>query len=162
LSGRSERRVTTPVATADVALFGVRHHGPGSARALIAALDDLKPELILVEGPPEANHLVTLAASPELVPPVALLAYPAKDAGAAGWASFWPFAVCSPEGQALRWAADHDVPLRFFDLPAAHLFALRVGPEPPDRLHADPLGALANAAGYDDAERWWDDVIEHR
>ncbi len=25
-----------------------------------------------------------------------------------------------------------------------------------------PLGELASAAGYDDAERWWDDVIEHR
>ena len=27
---------------------------------------------------------------------------------------------------------------------------------------ADPLGALAAAAGEPDAERWWDDVIEHR
>src|SRR5262249_57847662 len=26
----------------------------------------------------------------------------------------------------------------------------------------DALGLLAGAAGYDDAERWWDDVIEHR
>lgn len=26
----------------------------------------------------------------------------------------------------------------------------------------DPLGALAAAAGYDDAERWWDDVVESR
>ena len=26
----------------------------------------------------------------------------------------------------------------------------------------DPLGALADAAGYDDAERWWDDLVESR
>ncbi len=26
----------------------------------------------------------------------------------------------------------------------------------------DPLGALAEAAGYDDAERWWDDLVESR
>src|SRR5258708_35227505 len=26
----------------------------------------------------------------------------------------------------------------------------------------DALGLLASAAGYDDAERWWEDVIEHR
>jgi hypothetical protein len=145
----------------DVTLLGVRHHGPGSARALVRALDELKPELILVEGPPEANDLVHLATSPEMAPPVALLAYPAKDAGSGG-ASFWPFAVFSPEWQALVWAHDRNVPLRFFDLPAAHLFALRAQPDGPDRLHSDPLGMLAEAAGYDDAERWWEDVIEHR
>jgi hypothetical protein len=148
--------------TGETSLFGVRHHGPGSARALIAALDEAKPDLILVEGPPEANDLVRFAGSPDLTPPVALLAYPAKGGTSVGSASFWPFAVFSPEWQALRWAADREVPLRFFDLPAANLFALRDGPEAPDRLHSDPLGALAAAAGYDDAERWWDDVIEHR
>ena len=30
------------------------------------------------------------------------------------------------------------------------------------RIVHDPLGALAEAAGYDDAERWWDDVVESR
>jgi hypothetical protein len=154
--------VTIAVTTGETSLFGVRHHGPGSARALIAALDEAKPDLILVEGPPEANDLVRFAGSPDLTPPVALLAYPAKGGTSVGSASFWPFAVFSPEWQALLWAAEREVPLRFFDLPAANLFALRDSPEAPDRLHSDPLGALAAAAGYDDAERWWDDVIEHR
>jgi uncharacterized protein DUF5682 len=26
----------------------------------------------------------------------------------------------------------------------------------------DPIGELATAAGYDDPERWWEDVVEHR
>ncbi len=26
----------------------------------------------------------------------------------------------------------------------------------------DPLAVLAEAAGYDDPERWWEDVVEHR
>src|SRR5690606_31879257 len=26
----------------------------------------------------------------------------------------------------------------------------------------DPIGLLAEAAGYDDPERWWEDVVEHR
>ncbi|MEU5879124.1 DUF5682 family protein [Spirillospora sp. NPDC047279] len=30
------------------------------------------------------------------------------------------------------------------------------------RIRLDPLGWLARVAGYDDAERWWDDVVEHR
>ncbi|MEV0476986.1 DUF5682 family protein, partial [Streptomyces prunicolor] len=36
-------------------------------------------------------------------------------------------------------------------------------PEPsgPD-LRVDPLAVLAETAGYDDPERWWEDVVEHR
>jgi hypothetical protein len=154
----------------EVTLYGIRHHGPGSARALVRALDETKPDLILVEGPPEADPLVALAAGADLVPPVALLAYATKETEGRS-ASFWPFAVFSPEWQAIRWAVDHGVPLRFMDLPAAHSLA-RAGDADTDTgaaaaprdvaLHVDPLGELARAAGYEDAERWWDDVIEHR
>ncbi|HEY1485619.1 MAG TPA: DUF5682 family protein [Micromonosporaceae bacterium] len=143
-----------------VSLFGIRHHGPGSARSLARALAELRPDAILVEGPPEADELVALAKSADLVPPVALLAYPTRQATAS--ASFWPFATFSPEWQAIRYAVDEGVPLRFCDLPAAIMHGLRSQAEPPDRLHGDPIAALAAAAGYDDPERWWDDVIEHR
>ena len=77
-------------------------------------------------------------------------------------ASFWPFAVFSPEWQAIRYAVDNGVPLRFCDLPATHMLAMRASRNHRIALHVDPLGELAEAAGYDDAERWWDDVIEHR
>src|SRR5690606_10451494 len=33
---------------------------------------------------------------------------------------------------------------------------------PVNRVQIDPLGELARAAGYDDAERWWEDAVEHR
>jgi hypothetical protein len=29
-------------------------------------------------------------------------------------------------------------------------------------VRIDPLGVLAETAGYDDPERWWEDVVEHR
>lgn len=41
----------------EVHVLGVRHHGPGSARAVRAALADLKPDAVLIEGPPEADAL---------------------------------------------------------------------------------------------------------
>ena len=56
-------------------LLGVRHHGPGSARAVRAALAELRPDVVLIEGPPEADELVPLAAEAGMEPPVALLAY---------------------------------------------------------------------------------------
>lgn len=242
--------------TSGLHVLGVRHHGPGSARAVRAALEEIKPDAVLIEGPPEADALTSLVG--ELEPPVALLAYladtPKGDEPRAGegWA-FWPFASFSPEWEALRYAVENDVRVRFCDLPAANTLAERVAeaeerrraaeegaraeedsgepgsdgvpgntdvpeaggntgtgsgdedpgtggnttapedtgtagagaaaaaretdgtgaPEAadgtdggevgePERIRLDPLGVLAEAAGYDDAERWWDDVIEQR
>ncbi|MFI6366499.1 DUF5682 family protein [Nocardia sp. NPDC050630] len=134
-------------------VFGIRHHGPGSARSLRAALEQFRPDAILIEGPADADPLVGYVAAEGMSPPVALLAYvpdqPAK-------AAFWPFAVFSPEWQALRYAVEHAVPVRFCDLPATTVLATE--DEPGDRI--DPLAELAAAAGYDDAERWWDAVVE--
>jgi Family of unknown function (DUF5682) len=138
-------------------LLGIRHHGPGSAKAIASVLPDLAPDIVLIEGPPEANSLVELASDPGMEPPVALLAYATDDATKA---AFWPFAVFSPEWQAIRYALQAGVPVRFCDLPAAHQFA--AGKRVPSGITDDPLAVLAEAGGYDDPERWWDDVIEHR
>ncbi|MGW7061441.1 DUF5682 family protein [Streptomyces sp. NPDC054904] len=153
-------------------LLGVRHHGPGSARAVRAALDAARPRAVLIEGPPEGDALLPLAAEPGMRPPVALLAHVADDPGRA---AFWPLAGFSPEWVAIRWAQARDVPVRFIDLPAAQTLAVRdpaawSGQEPDaggdiertGDVRLDPLGALAGAAGYDDPERWWEDVVEHR
>ncbi|WP_063052371.1 DUF5682 family protein [Nocardia arthritidis] len=134
-------------------VFGIRHHGPGSARSLRLALAAFRPDMILIEGPADADPLVGFVAAEGMSPPVALLAY-VPDAPAK--AAFWPYAVFSPEWQALRYAVDNDVPVRFCDLPAT--VTLATEDEPGDRF--DPLAALAEAGGYDDAERWWDAVVE--
>src|SRR5690606_26650735 len=143
-------------AAGEVHVLGVRHHGPGSARAVARALADLRPDCVVIEGPPELDALVAAAASPDLVPPVAALAY-VVDAPAR--AVFYPLASFSPEWVALRWALRAGVPVRFADLPAANALADR---DRRPRADLDPLGMLAAAAGYDDAERWWEDAVEHR
>ncbi|WP_107482208.1 DUF5682 family protein, partial [Streptomyces sp. b94] len=150
---------------------------PGSARAVLAALAAARPAAVLIEGPPEGDALLPLAADPVMRPPVALLAHAVDDPGRA---SFWPMAAFSPEWVALRWALDHGVPVRFIDLPAAHSLAIeapapgagetpRAEEEPPgERAEdevtpaVDPIRVLAETAGYDDPERWWEDVVEHR
>ncbi|MFB7153997.1 DUF5682 family protein, partial [Streptomyces virginiae] len=144
-------------------LLGVRHHGPGSARAVRAALDEARPAAVLIEGPPEGDALLELAADPGMRPPVALLAHAADDPGRA---AFWPLADFSPEWVAIRWAQEAGVPVRFMDLPAAHALAAAGEPDAghvePDAVRLDPLAVLAETAGYDDPERWWEDVVEHR
>ncbi|MFK0254233.1 DUF5682 family protein [Streptomyces sp. NPDC090445] len=153
-------------------LLGVRHHGPGSARAVRAALDAARPAAVLIEGPPEGDALLPLAADPAMRPPVALLAHAADDPGRA---AFWPLAEFSPEWAAIRWAQQQPdpVPVRFIDLPAAHTLARRpqgegegeeegAGAGAPGAVRPDPLAVLAETAGYDDPERWWEDAVEHR
>ena len=219
-------------------LYGIRHHGPGSARAVVQELERQRPGMLLIEGPPEADDLIRWVADKGLEPPVALLGYAADDPSRA---AFWPFAVFSPEWQAMRWAVENGVPVRFFDLPYAYRLTddktpdtpPAAGPPPtePPALPAspgspiepggsvaptgpaspsgpaapsgqvspgevvapggearpsdgdiedsggtpsdedsapkrtrpvDPIGELAAAAGYDDPERWWEDVVEHR
>lgn len=173
-----------------VAVLGIRHHGPGSARSVRDALDELDPAVVLVEGPPELDPVIPFVADPRLVPPVAGLVYAVEEPGRA---TFYPLAVFSPEWVALRWAVERGRRARFIDLPAAHQLADRPGPDggsvdvasddegqtgddvatvdgedgapraaaaPPVR--PDPIAALAEAAGYDDPERWWEDAVEHR
>jgi Family of unknown function (DUF5682) len=182
-----------------VRILGVRHHGPGSARSVVRALEEMKPDAILIEGPPDANDLIPLAGRAEFEPPVAILVYlPDKPQHAA----FYPFAEFSPEWQAIRFGLAQELPVRFIDLPQAH----QLGEPEPDpkpepqssedqpsptedgerevscpvvgedqaeeqsadvlaaafRIRRDPLKWLAEAAGYDDGERWWEHLVEHR
>jgi hypothetical protein len=144
-----------------VHLLGIRHHGPGSARSVISALDELQPDVVLVESPAETTSALRWIGHPELVPPVALLGHVVDDPHRAAFA---PLASFSPEWQAVLWANRRMVPVEAIDLPLAYTLAagfgddgMIAGDEP-----VDPLAALAAAAGEPDAERWWDDVIEHR
>lgn len=101
-------------------LFGIRHHGPGSARSLLRALEQLVPDCIVIEGPPEAEDLLSLLGD-DMRPPVALLGYIPKQPSKA---IYFPFAEFSPEWQALRYAKRQNIPVRFMDLPWEHELAL--------------------------------------
>jgi hypothetical protein len=144
---------------ARVHVLGIRHHGPGSARAVAGALAQLDPEIVLIEGPPELDAVAPLAAAHGMRPPVAGLVY-AVDAPAT--ASFYPMAVFSPEWVALRWALDHDREVRFLDLPANVALVLDDEDDPDAEPPMDPIRTLAETAGFDDPERWWEDAVELR
>ncbi len=163
-------------------IFGIRHHGPGSAQSLRNALATYSPDCILIEGPPEADALLTHVADAGMKPPIALLLY-AKDTPK--HASFYPFAAFSPEWQALQYGVEQNVKTQFMDLPVAFRFAadLAESAEEPAKteepsaedvdplapteapvptVRQDPLSWLAHAAGYTDGERWWEQLVEER
>ncbi|WP_104105436.1 DUF5682 family protein [Nocardioides sp. 616] len=152
------------MATASVDVLGVRHHGPGSARSVAQALEELTPDLVLIEGCPELDGVVELLGDAAMVPPVAGLVYAAETPKQA---MFYPLAEFSPEWVAARWALDRGIPVRFLDLPASHQFGLAAQQDEDEEVterapRPDPLATLAAAAGYDDAERWWEDAVEQR
>ena len=150
----------------NVTVFGIRHHGPGSARSLREALRALSPDVILIEGPPDANDLIPLAADAQMSPPVALLVYLPNEPKQA---VYYPFAEFSPEWQAIQFGLAQQVPVRFIDLPQSYHFALEENLDneesessSPVEIRQDPLRWIAEASGYGDSERWWDHMIEHR
>lgn len=104
-----------------VHILGIRHHGPGSARNVKAFLEELQPDIVLIEGPPEADALLQWAGHEELQPPVAILAYQPDSPQKA---CFYPFAAFSPEWQAMLYAKTHRIHARFMDLPLAHVFGM--------------------------------------
>ncbi|MFM8332843.1 MAG: DUF5682 family protein, partial [Candidatus Methylumidiphilus sp.] len=102
-------------------IFGIRHHGPGCARSLSLALQALRPDCLLIEGPPEGEDLLPFVLDADMEPPVALLVHCPEDLG---YAAFYPFAEFSPEWQALRHGLTAGIATRFIDLPCAVGFAL--------------------------------------
>ena len=105
-------------------IFGIRHHGPGSARSLRKALEKLQPDTILIEGPPDAESLLPLVASSQMQPPVALLIYLPDNPKES---VYYPFAVFSPEWQAIQFGLSNNIPVRFMDLPLTHRMAITFG-----------------------------------
>ena len=106
--------------------FGVRHLSPAAAYHLRQALDRAQPRLVLVEGPSDLNDQMEWLCHPETEFPAAILAYtktpPVRTV-------LWPFAIYSPEVQAILWAHEHGVECRFMDLPSSVFLAFREGEE---------------------------------
>lgn len=159
-------------------IYGIRHHGPGSARSLLNALETDPPDVLLVEAPADVEESLALVSHAEMKPPVALFVC---DATRAAHSAFIPFAEYSPEWVAIRFAMQRGIPVRCMDLPYGHLLALEAkseetappgGQDPgaksapaaedPEDFTHDPLRLLARAAGFDDTETWWDNLVEQQ
>ena len=158
-------------------IYGIRHHGPGSAKSLIKALRNQAPDCIIIEGATDGESLIKDVANEGLKPPVALLTYNPKDFSQAVYA---PFAEFSPEWQAIKFGLKKNIPVRFMDLPYDMIFGIKNAEkvntqlaldieepkekivDPTDQLQKDPLGYMAKVAGYSDSERWWEVTFEER
>ena len=115
---------------AGIHVFGVRHLSPAGAKHLVDFLDEIDPTAVLIEGPSDASGEIRHLAPATTKPPVAILAFteevPVQTV-------LWPFAVYSPEYQAMKWAQKHGAYAAFIDLPSSSAVCLQ-------ELRRSPVG----------------------
>jgi hypothetical protein len=163
-----------------ITLLGIRHHGPGCAYSIRAALQELQPDVILLEGAEELQDSWALMAHAGMKPPVAQLVFNPKDPKDS---VIYPWAEFSPEWQAMAWASEQQIELRMIDLPVGmrdssedeHAdqtdtadsedsvsdtqdHSLDTFPHLPNS--SQMLDLVTRAAGFSDHEVWWDANIE--
>ena len=93
-------------------IFGVRHHSPACAHAVVQAAEALQPEAIAVEMPADTKPMLPWIVHDDTKAPIAL-AVAAENTQL----GFYPFADFSPELAIMRWAHRNNVPIHLIDLP---------------------------------------------
>ena len=156
--------------------------GPGGARGRWTRY---RPDVVLIEGPPEADALgragrsdgdgaaggaarlpaarrrsEAVAGPP--VPPRSGRSPSSRPSGrrcagrwrtacrCGSWTCRWPTGSAVRPQAPMRTRRRRKRPTRRSRRPS------------PSGERVDPIGVLAEAAGYDDPERWWEDVVEHQ
>lgn len=103
-------------------LFPVRHHSPVCSFQLVRTIKEYKPDIILIEGPENANELIPSLTHEDTQLPAALY-YFYKDTKklindeGGDYKCYYPFLNSSPEYNAVNEAKKLGIPAKFIDLP---------------------------------------------
>lgn len=103
-------------------LYPVRHHSPVCSFQLIRTIREYKPDIILIEGPENANGLTEVLTDEKTELPAAFY-YFYKDTkklvseDAEDYKCYYPFLYSSPEYNAIAEAENLGIPAQFIDLP---------------------------------------------
>ena len=105
-----------------VLYFPIRHHSPACSWHLKQAIEAYKPEVILIEGPENAQEQIRVLSHEDTKAPVALYYFYRDKRGLLSEEKedckcYYPFLDFSPEMVALREAAKRQIPAQFIDLP---------------------------------------------
>ncbi|MBR1529659.1 MAG: hypothetical protein IJ642_10225 [Oscillospiraceae bacterium] len=109
-----------------VLFFPVRHHSPVCSYHLRNVIKTYQPEIILIEGPENANALISVLTDEKTVLPCAIY-YFYKDKKkyiseeAEDYHCYYPFLNASPEYTAMKEAKKLTIPAKFIDLPYSEI-----------------------------------------
>lgn len=163
----------------DIIWAPIRHHSPQCSFQLQQLIDSEKPDVILIEGPSEANHLLPYLSAKDVTAPVAVYIYAvnaATDSDSAArenrYRCFLPFAPMSPEWVAIQEAQKRSTEMAFIDLPYQDRMNLSDRKEQHCSGHeallnddslianADPVKSLLSESQCRDFDEWWDRHFE--
>lgn len=147
--------------------FGIRHLSPAGAYYIRKYLEKHRPKLILIEAPSDFTALLPNITDARIQPPFSIMAYTLT---APVQTILYPFAIYSPEYQALLWGKEHNVLCECIDLPSniflgiadINLKAKEKYSE--DSFQKSPINIYTelNKATMDgDSEVFWERVLEH-
>src|SRR6266540_573629 len=147
--------------TGQLVFVPVRHHSPACARAVGALARELRPAVVLIEGPSDFNARLDELYLPHTLP-IAIYSYVRLEDDTRRGA-FYPFCEHSPEWEALRAAREIGAAAHFIDLPWAALATPRtVSHRYADReLRESPyIPMLCRKLGVEDFDSLWDQLVE--
>ena len=137
--------------------FGIRHFSPAGAYFVRKFLNESRPDVVLIEGPADFDFLIDDIVSKNLLPPFAIMAY-TKEVPIE--TVLYPFAVYSPEYQAILWARENNKECHFFDLESNIMLGLEsknedeIISDAPDKIHDK------EKTSDFDMESFWERVLE--
>lgn len=137
--------------------FGIRHFSPAGAYFVRKFLNENRPDVVLIEGPADFDFLIDDIVSKNLLPPFAIMAY-TKEVPIE--TVLYPFAVYSPEYQAILWARENNKECHFFDLESNIMLGLEsknedeIISDAPDKIHDK------EKTSDFDMESFWERVLE--
>lgn len=118
----------------NIAWAPIRHHSPQCSRQLQQLIQQHQPDIILVEGPSEAQHLLPFMLDSAAKPPLAIYNYVIDNndqeetnteansdvtslSAAEHYRCYVPFSEMSPEWVAIQASKYHGIECEFIDLP---------------------------------------------
>lgn len=178
--------VLDSLASSECVYFPIRHHSPACAWHVGQLIRELRPPVVLVEGPISFTPLIPTVLDPGTRPPIAIYTHfidvdgklqnPKENEPAAGparFAAYYPFCEYSPELIALRCGQEVGARLRFIDLDYAdQVLAEHAVREKPSKPRVETLmrekhlqrslylQALAQRCGCRDFNEMWDHLFE--
>lgn len=137
--------------------FGIRHFSPAGAYFVRKFLNENRPDVVLIEGPADFDFLIDDIVSKNLLPPFAIMAY-TKEVPIE--TVLYPFAVYSPEYQAILWARENNKECHFFDLESNIMLGLESKNE--DEIISDAPNKIHDKEKTldFDMESFWERVLE--
>ncbi|MBC8162187.1 MAG: hypothetical protein H7Z42_13330, partial [Roseiflexaceae bacterium] len=147
--------------TEKLVFIPVRHHSPACARVVRTIAHELRPAVVLIEGPFDFNERLDELYLPHQLP-IAIYSY-VRLHNQARRGAFYPFCEHSPEWEALHAARELGATVRFIDMP---WHALATAQTPAHRyadheLRENPyIPTLCEKLGVDDFDSLWDRLVE--